>query len=158
MPLWGIRVDRTYQEEYVFGAILHLANKLQMWGDSIIEDMTIKQWFLLILISKMNVQNPTVKEIADFSGSSRQNTKKILEQLENKKYVQITGSKTDERALNVKLSEKTWKYFTANEKKAADSVNKLFTNITNKELSFTYKTLEKLLMMFDIKVKLGEVE
>ena len=151
-------MDRTLQEEFVFGAILHLANKFQIWGNSIIEDMTIKQWFLLILISKMNVKNPTIKEIADFSGSTRQNTKKILEQLEKKDYVKITGSETDERALNVKLSEKTWKYFTANEKKAADSVNTLFANITDKELTYTYKTLEKLLIMFDITVKPGETE
>jgi len=151
-------VDRTNQEEYVFGAILHLANKLQMWGDGIIEDITIKQWFLLLLVSKMNIKNPTVKEIADFTGSTRQNTKKILEQLEKKEYVKIIGSKTDERALNVKLTEKTWKYFKANEKKAADSVNKLFTNITDKELIHTCKTLEKLLKVFDITVKLGDAE
>ena len=151
-------MDRTNQEEYVFGAILHLANKLQMWGDSIIEEITIKQWFLLLLISKMNIKNPTVKEIADFAGSTRQNTKKILEQLEKKEYVKIIGSKTDERALNVKLTEKTWKYFKANEKKAADSVNELFTSITDRELIYTYKTLEKLLKVFDITVKLGEAE
>jgi len=84
---------------------------------------------------------------------------KIFEILkENDCVCNLIGSKTDERALNVKLTEKTWKYFNANEKKAADSVNELFTNITDKELIYTCKTLEKLLKVFDITVKLGEDE
>lgn len=141
---------RTNMEEYAFGMILLLANKFQIWGDSLLPDITIKQWFLLILTSKMNKQMPTITEIADFTGTSRQNTKKILEQLAKKKFVSIKKSKTDERALNVMLSQKTFDYFSANDKTAADNVNKLFFCISDEELNTTVKTLEKLLSFFNV--------
>lgn len=140
-------MNRTYLEEYIFGSIILLANKLQIWGDAVIDDLTMKQWFLLILISKMGIQNPTIKEIADFTGTSRQNVKKLLEHLEKKEYVQITKSGKDARALNVTLSKKTFEYFSANEKKGADAIRGLFSEISDDEVSVTSCTLEKLLVV-----------
>jgi len=142
-------VNRLNHEAYVFGMFLLLANKLQIWGDSILEDITLKQWFLLMLISKM-AQKPTIKQIADFSGTSRQNTKKMLEQLAKKNYVRISKSKTDDRALNVVLTKKTYSYFADNEKKTNDSLRTLFTEIHDDELVITKKTLEKILAVFNV--------
>ena len=142
-------MNRLNHEAYVFGMFLLLANKLQIWGDSILEDITLKQWFLLMLISKM-AQKPTIKEIADFSGTSRQNTKKMLEQLAKKNYVRISKSKTDDRALNVVLTKKTYSYFADNEKKTNDSLRTLFTEIHDDELVITKKTLEKILAVFNV--------
>jgi len=141
-------MDRTATEEYVFGSILLLSNKIQVWGDNIISDLTLKQWFLLILISKMENKNPTLNEISEFTGTSRQNVKKMLEHLDEKKYLKIKKSKTDARALNVSLLKKTYDYFDDNEIKGAEAVNSLFSEITNEELSITCKTLEKLLLFF----------
>ena len=98
-------MDRTSREGHVFGSILLLANKLQSWGDGLFDELTLKQWFLLLMISKIKIQNPTIKEIADFTRTSRQNTKKMLEQLEKKGFVHINQSEVDARALNVSLSK-----------------------------------------------------
>jgi len=141
-------MNRTEIEEYVFGSILLLANKMQIWGDKILEDLTLKQWFLLMLISKMKKINPTINEVSEFTGTSRQNVKKLLEQLEEKKYLKIKKSKTDARALNVSLLKKTYDYFNENEKKCKIAVNDLFSDITDDELSFTIKTFDKLHVFF----------
>ena len=143
-------MDRTAREEYIFGSILLLSNKIQVWGDNILSDLTLKQWFLLLLISKMENKNPTINEISDFSGTSRQNIKKMLEHLDRKKYLKIKKSKTDARALNVSLSKKTHDYFADNEKKGAEALISLFSEITEEELNVTCKTLEKLLVFFGI--------
>lgn len=137
-------MERTKIEEYVFGSILLLANKIQIWGDNKLEDLTLKQWFLLILILKMDSSNPTIKEVSDFTGTSRQNTKKILEQLDEKKYVRIKKSKTDARALNVSILKKTNDFFAKNDKKGTEIVNQLFTNISDEELVNTQKLFDKL--------------
>jgi DNA-binding MarR family transcriptional regulator len=139
-------MDRNKTEEYVFGSILLVSNKIQVWGDNIISDLTLKQFFLLVLISKMENKNPTLNEISEFSGTSRQNVKKMLELLDEKKYIKIKKSKTDARALNVSLLKKTYDYFISNETKGAQAVNSLFSAISNEELSITSKTLEKLLL------------
>ncbi|MCL2111992.1 MAG: MarR family transcriptional regulator [Clostridiales bacterium] len=139
-------MNRTTMEEYVFGSILLLANKFQIWGDKVLEELTLKQWFLLMLISKMSIQNSSIKEIANFTGTSRQNVKKMIEHLEDKKYVNVIKSETDARALNISLTKKTYDYFNAYEDKGAEAVNTLFSDITNDELTYTGRTLEKLLI------------
>ena len=143
-------MDRTAREEYIFGSILLLSNKMQVWGDNILSGLTLKQWFLLLLISKMENKNPTINEITEFTGTSRQNVKKMLEHLDRKKYLKIKKSKTDARALNVSLSKKTYDYFVENEKKGAQALISLFSETTEKELNVTCKTLEKLLVFFGI--------
>jgi DNA replication protein DnaD len=63
-------MNQTEKEQYVFGSILLLSNKLQSLGDKILTDLTLKQWFLLMMISKMGLKDPSVKEISDFTGTS----------------------------------------------------------------------------------------
>jgi DNA-binding MarR family transcriptional regulator len=141
----GQNMDRLINAEYIFGSILLLANKFQIWGDGIIKELTLKQWFLLMLISKMDKTNPSVREVADFSGSSRQNVKQILEQLETKGYVNINKSEKDARALTVTLTQKTFDFFVVNEEKGAEAIRALFAEITDDELELTVQTLVKLL-------------
>ena len=145
----GLKImDRTTIEEYIFGSILLLSNKMQIWGDKILEDLTLKQWFLLLLVSKMENPNPTIKEISEFTGTTRQNVKKMLEQLDRKKYIKIKRSKSDARAMNVLLLKKTYDYFTENEKKGAEAVNHVFSEITDEELSVSKKMFDKLHFFF----------
>lgn len=139
-------MNRTTKEELIFGSILLLSNKMQIWGDALLNDLTLKQWFLLMLISKMNMQNPTIIEIAEFTGTSRQNVKKMLQHLEAKEYVCIAKSKTDGRASSVTLCKKTFDYFTDNEQKATKEVNQLFSEISEDDLDATNRTLNKLLL------------
>ena len=139
-------MERPAAEAYIFGSIMLLANKLQIWGDGVIEGMTMKQFFLLILISKMEKRNPTITEAADFSGTSRQNVKNMLGPLQAKGFVKIGKSETDARALGVSLSEKTYEYFAANDKKSSDALNGLFSEISDDDLGATIRTLEKLLI------------
>ena len=141
-------MKKTEIEQYIFGSILLISNKMQVWGDNILSDLTLKQWFLLFLISKMEKTDPTINEIAQYSGTSRQNVKKMLEQLERKKYLRTKKSKVDARALNVILLKKTFDYFKENEQKAEEVVNQIFSEMTDEELIVTKQTFDKLHIFF----------
>jgi DNA-binding MarR family transcriptional regulator len=138
-------MDRVYKAEIIFGSILLLASKFQIWGDGVIKEPTLKQWFLLMLISKMDKATPSVKEISDFSGTSRQNVKQILEHLESKGYVSIEKSDKDARALTVTLTQQTYDFFEANAEKSAEAIRALFSEITDDELDVSVRLLGKLL-------------
>ena len=142
-------MDRTEVKQFIFGSILLISNKMQIWGDRIIPDLTLKQWFLLILINNMEKTEPTINEISHYSGTTRQNIKRMLEQLEEKKYIRIKKSKTDARALNVSLLKKTIDYFKDHEKMAEEILNQIFSGITDEELIHTRETLNKLHIFFD---------
>ncbi|MCI5620966.1 MAG: winged helix DNA-binding protein [Lachnospiraceae bacterium] len=138
-------MNRTEKEEYIIGCISLLSNKLTQFGDCILPDITFKQWFLLLMISKMEGEEKSINSIAEFVGSSRQNIKKMLKPLEEKGYVVIGKSTLDARALKVELTEKTYQYFSENAHAAEEETNKLFQSFSMSEIDNLMVNLEKML-------------
>lgn len=132
------------QEQYIFGSILLLSNKLQFVGDSLLEELTLKQWHLLMMISKMNVTKPTLNEVAHFTGTTRQNVRKMLSPLESKGFLRIEKSSTDNRAITIELTHRTFDYFIKYEQYAVDVTNTLFKDIHIQDLSATIRVLNQL--------------
>lgn len=139
----------TEKEDYIIGCISLLSNKITQFGDFILPDITFKQWFLLIMISKMELQEKNINSIAEFVGTTRQNVKKMLIPLESKGYVIIKRSRNDARALKVELTEKTYRYFSENDEPTARETNKLFSSFSVEEIDSLACTLKKLLCCFE---------
>lgn len=142
-------MDKTEKEEYIIGSISLLSNKITLFGDTIFPDITFKQWFLLMMISKMELQDKNLNSIAEVVGTTRQNVKKMLVPLESKGYVVIGKSKNDARALNVELTEKTYQYFDDNNEPTACEADKLFSSFSVTEIDSLVNTLKKLLRCFE---------
>jgi DNA-binding MarR family transcriptional regulator len=107
----------SYREDqqYIFGCLLLLSNKLQLLGDKITGALTLKQWFLLNMIHNMKQKSPNIIEIARVIGTSRQNVSKMIAILEKKGMVKLDSSEMDHRAVNVTLTQKCFDYFASNE-------------------------------------------
>ena len=142
-------MNRTEKEEYIIGFISLISNKVVQFGDLMLTDITFPQWFLLMMISKMEQQEKTINSIAEFVGSSRQNVKKMLNLLAGKGYVLIENSNSDKRALNVNLTPKTWQYFSDHDALATSEINKLFSAFSRDEIDHLTTALEKLLKAFE---------
>ncbi len=143
-------MNRTENEEYIIGCVSLLSNKITKFGDSILPDITFKQWFLLIMISKMELREKSINSIAEVVGTTRQNVKKMLVPLKNKGYVCIKKSDSDARALKVELTEKAYQYFAENDASAARETNRLFSTFSTEEIDGLACTLKKLLCSFEI--------
>lgn len=131
-------------KEYLFGSIFLLANKLQTLGDAFLEQMTLKQWLLLVMILNMEKKQPSVTEIAESIGSTRQNVRKMLEALSAKGYVTLCVNEQDKRNLSVALTEKTFLFFTRFEAKGAAFLEQLFDGIHSDLQESTRITVETL--------------
>ncbi len=142
-------MNRTESEEYIIGCVSLLSNKITQFGDSILPDITFKQWFLLIMISKMELREKSINSIAEVVGTTRQNVKKMLVPLENKGYVRIEKSASDARALKVELTEKAYQYFTENDASTARETNRLFSTFSTEEIDGLACNLKKLLCSFE---------
>lgn len=139
-------MDRTEKEEYIIGCVSLLSNKLSQAGDTIFPDITFKQWFLLMMISKMEPeQEKNINSISEVVGTSRQNIKKMLISLETKGYVVIEKSVHDLRALKVELTDKTYQYFLENSNIAAQQANQLFKQFSHDEINCLIRNLQKLM-------------
>lgn len=137
-------MDRIEKEEFIIGIISLLANKLSQIGDGFLPDITFKQWFLLIIISKMEKDEKNINDIAELAGTTRQNVKKMLALLERKEYVVVSKSQKDSRALKVQLTEKSYLYFKNNRTLAAKEANNLFKIFANEEIDVFASKLQKL--------------
>lgn len=119
-------MEEIEKQAYIFGSIFALSNKLQVLGDAFDENMTIKQWFFLVGVSKFG-EPPTVSEVAGFIGYSRQNAKRIAEVLHERGYVTITKDKSDARALRIALTQKCTAYFAERSQREREFIEAIFT-------------------------------
>ena len=142
-------MGRIEKEEYIIGSISLLSNKFSQFGDGIHKDLTYKQWFLLLMMSKMEEEEKTLNAIADFVGTTRQNVKKMITQLEEKKYVRVKQSKTDARALQIDLTKKAYNYFDKYYEKSAQKTDELFSQISEHKMDSLIKGLTDLMACFE---------
>ena len=139
--------------EYLFGSVFLLSNKLQALGDGYLEEITLKQWLLLIMIHVMEKDQPSVTEVADVMGSTRQNVRKMLEVLEGKGFVALCANPLDRRTLSVALTPKAEQFFARFQSKGDAFLDRLFDGIPPEDLEATRRTVEAL---FENMERMGE--
>ena len=137
------QMNELEQKAYIFGTIFTLSNQLQVLGDEFDKNITIKQWLFILGILQFN-EPPTISEVANFIGYSRQNAKRIAAALHERGYVKITKDKKDARALRIKLNPKCTEYFKKREKREIEFLEKIFTGFDTELTRSVYKGLNTL--------------
>jgi DNA-binding MarR family transcriptional regulator len=132
-------------QQFIFGCIFLLANKLQLLGDKVTRELTLKQWFLLNILQQMDNKLPNYNEIANAVGTSRQNVSKMLSVLSDKGMVDLYPSKVDQRAIRVSLTEKALDYFSTKEDDGNNLLEQLFADVNPATLEQTAYLLNHLL-------------
>lgn len=134
----------SQKKAYVFGAIFFLANRIQNAGDKVFNEITTKQWFLLISIIRSGVKNPTLTEISKIIGYSRQNVKKLSVHLEKAGLVELQKDINDSRVLRISLTDKCYHYFESRQEKEEEFFGSLYDGIMEEELDNMFLTMKKL--------------
>jgi len=131
-------------KQYIFGSIFLLANKLQAIGDSLGGELPIKQWYLLVMISIMEQELPTMTEVARFVGGTRQNTTRMLQALEKKGYVNLTMVPEDRTSMRVIISQSGKDYLEQTSPVGNAMLEKIFISIDAQSLSTVSDMFRKL--------------
>lgn len=118
-------MNELEQKAFIFGTIFTLSNRLQALGDEFDKNITTKQWLFILGVSKFK-EPPTISEVANRIGYSRQNAKRIAAALHKTGYVTITKDKKDARALRIELNPKCTEYFKKRDKREKEFLEKLF--------------------------------
>lgn len=140
------RLDKMGNEQFVFGALMVVANKLDTLLDRELNvfDMTSKQWFLLITIDSLFEKPPTIKEVAKAMGSSHQNVKQVALKLKTKGFLNMEKDPKDARATRLQHTEKSYEFWEKTQQKGVDFINKLFKNISEDEISAARVVIQKI--------------
>lgn len=138
-------MDDIVYKQKIFGMIFILAKKLQMLGDEITGDITLKQWFLINGIHNSN-RELNYNELSDLMGTTRQNITKMVSALEKKGMVEVKPSKTDSRSVNIHLTEKSVEYFHNKEDMGNSLLSNIFEGFEKEEMLDLVNYLEKVLI------------
>ena len=132
-------------EQNILGCIFLLANKLQLFGDKVAEDITLKQWFLLNTIIQMSERVPNYSDLAKIMGTSRQNVIKMISVLQAKGMVELCPSKNDNRSIYVTLTQKGLHSLSLKEDAGEMFLDKIFEGINSDGAEQTARLIRQML-------------
>lgn len=125
-------------------SVFQLSNQLQAEGDKLSNELTLKQWFLLLLLYKGDLKNPTVNILASQMGVTRQSMKKMIDILEKNGYLSVEKSSSDNRALCIAPTIKAYDFFQLNKMLGKTLLSKVFDGIDQEELAVAMQILQKM--------------
>lgn len=102
-------VEPAYQ---VFGLLFLVGTRLEAIGDSgqCLGELTTRQWFMLLNLRMFFEEPPTLTQLAEAMGTSRQNAKAIAEKLAKKGFIALKRDARDARALRIEVLKKADDY------------------------------------------------
>lgn len=91
--------------QQIYATLFSLSNKVQIIGDSYFEKLTSRQFMTMLAVLHLPENKATINNISKKLGTSKQNTKQLVNSIEKKGYVRVSPNATDKRALNVSITE-----------------------------------------------------
>lgn len=126
------------EDKYViFALIFMLSNRLQTIGDSFFDEVSTKQWFVLLVLNMMQGYSPTLNELSEAVGSSHQNVKQLVLKLEQRGYVELSKDAEDARRLRIKATPKSEEFSIAYQEKSNEFMEELFSDFNDADLLVT---------------------
>lgn len=128
----------------LFGLFFTFDNRLQTAGDAFYEEITCKQFFLLICLALFNDNPPTISELSEVMGSSHQNVKQIINKLELGGYLHTYFDKEDRRKLRVVPTEKIARLGEKYRTKELEFLDRFYEGVSEEEIELAFKTISKI--------------
>ena len=137
-------MENLTQRQYIFGALFVFANKLQLIGDRLDPNITMKQWLLVAVLSQFGEKAPTISELAAFMGCSRQNVKKLEGRLSEKGLLQLQKDQKDSRQTRLRLTGACKDYFAARAGREEEWLSQVFSGIGQAQMDGLYQGMKQL--------------
>ncbi len=139
-----LKLEGIDEELMLYGMLFALCNRIQTIGDSQFEDITMKQHFMMVALSVMGEEAPTLKETGEFIGCSYQNVKRMATQLEQNGYLRIIQDEKDKRKLRLVATDKMTKLEQVNLEGTNQFMQEMYRGISKEELKMAIGTLKKM--------------
>jgi DNA-binding MarR family transcriptional regulator len=143
VSLESLGTDTLWKKRLIFSAVFIEANKLQTVFDRNDNDVSSKQWLLLVIASSFS-EPPTLTAVGELMGCSRQNVKKVAVILEKNGYLVLNSDLKDKRSLCIELTEKFRKFQAKMESETDDVMKLLFSEFSDEQIDELFNSILKL--------------
>ncbi len=142
--LFGDKVNyENFAAPFVLiGLLNRFDNRYQSAADSFFKELTWKQIFFLNGIT-LFTEAPTIKDMADFMGSSHQNANKLYAKLLADGYITSEQDENDRRKQRLFLTDKAKSFLSANREEAGKSVGNIFS-VVSEEIETVIDVMSRL--------------
>ena len=137
-------IERMFLMQQVYATLFSLTNKLQIRGDERLEGLSSRQLMTMIAIIHLPGDQTTLNNIARKLGTSKQNVKQLVANLENKGYVVTLLSEHDRRSYNIKITEPGKRSLLKNGEIGNDMFLEMVREFSTEELTTLWDLLKKL--------------
>jgi len=137
-----IKIDDD--KKILFGLLLSFSNVLQTVGDTFYQEITIKQFYLLICLSLFEDDAPTINQLAEVMGSSHQNVKQILNKLKASGFLNTMTDSKDKRKTRIIKTKKLEEFDKKYQSETIIFMKKFYENVTEEQIRSTIKTIIQL--------------
>ena len=128
---------------YLLGLLSAFENRFQAMADSVIKEISWKQFFAIICIDLCQAP-PTLRELSEILGSSHQNVKQILIKLERKGFVAFLPDEADRRKQRIVLTRRCREFCDRNDDMSRKIMERLFDGVSEREIASAIQTLMKI--------------
>ena len=139
-----IRLDGVDRRLVLYGMLFSLSNRIQTIGDSQYDDITLKQHFLMIVLSMLGDYAPTLVQTAQIAGCSYQNVKRMAAHLEKNGYLHIRTDALDRRKQRLVGTGKFQQMEAQKQAMSEAFMSRLYRDITDDELESAIAVLRKM--------------
>lgn len=129
-------------ERILFGLFFAFGNRLQAAGDTFYDEITCKQFFLLICLSLFQDEAPTVNQLSEVMGSSHQNVKQLINKLEEKGFLQTVSDQVDKRKMRIIQTDKMAELKVKYEKQELAFMEQLYSGLTPQQIASTLQIIK----------------
>ena len=116
-------MENLTQRQYIFGALFVFANKLQLIGDRLDPNITMKQWLLVAVLSQFGEKAPTISELAAFM---------------------LQKDQKDSRQTRLRLTGACKDYFAARAGREEEWLSQVFSGIGQAQMDGLYQGMKQL--------------
>lgn len=138
------QVNRMFLMQQVYATLFSLTNKLQIKGDEQLDGLTSRQLMTMIAIIHLPEDETSLNNIARKLGTSKQNVKQLVANMESKGYVQMLPSQHDGRSYNIKITGSGRQSLLKNGEIGNDMFLDVFKDFTKEDLETLWSLLKKL--------------
>jgi DNA-binding MarR family transcriptional regulator len=144
-------LEANGDQEFILGSLFVIANKLQMLLDREFKScgLTVKQWFLSIIIGGVFAEPPTLSDAAAVMGSTHQNVKQVALKLKEKGFVEFIDDPDDGRALRLRLTKKSDELWAGMQERSKSFMEELYKGIGSDGLAAMRALLGMLMANID---------
>lgn len=137
-------LEKIDTKRALFGMLFALDNNLQAAGDTFYEEISAKQFYILMCLYLFQGNNPTIGELSEIAGSSHQNVKQIVNKLEKTGLIKTYSDPEDRRKLRIMYTGEMIAFSEKYSSQENEFMDRFYQGVSNDEIVVTYETISKI--------------